>query len=644
MRGCVAIAWAGLAGCSAVDGHDLFPRGSATAVGLGSELFGVHPDEGALSRLEPEVERVDQLDLGGTPTRLAPLVPDRLVVSLRSARSLALVRVGEDTMELERTVAVGAEPFGVVARQDATRVYVAVSQEDAVLELDGGSLEVLRSWVVEGQPRWLALHTSGDALFVAPARDAAVTRIDLVADATARLELPPLTRALVGETVELAARPSGDPAISPRGDVLLVPVLAVDHASTVDPPTFGARPQNGFSTGGPGLGVERVNPAVVGWALEPVGGTVVAGEPVLPFFVAGSVWRRGQGVARGAPTSVQIDPSGRFFSVTLGASDAVATVALRPFVGQGLAPSRFGPGGGWWDPPRFQDGMPYTPPPAGGFWERPVVVTPTLDGPSAVVFAGAGVAYVHEQRARSMAELDWAEAVRIAEEARMGRTSPQWFPLQTVESIPVAQQALSAELEAGRWLFHSAVDRQMSASGSGVACATCHVDGRDDGLTWALDTGPRQTPSLAGPVSATPPFTWTEHTASVGDVARIKARGLMGGSGLGAETAAQLEAYVDWIDSVDRPGLRDAAGEARFRDAGCVGCHALPLGTDGRAHALQGLDAVDTPALAGVATTAPYLHDGSAPSLRALLEGAHEGVPPLTADDVDVLEAYLLAW
>ena len=31
-----------------------------------------------------------------------------------------------------------------------------------------------------------------------------------------------------------------------------------------------------------------------------------------------------------------------------------------------------------------------------------------------------------------------------------------------------------------------------------VACATCHIEGRSDAVTWRFEQGPRDTPSNAG--------------------------------------------------------------------------------------------------------------------------------------------------
>src|SRR5205823_6457306 len=53
----------------------------------------------------------------------------------------------------------------------------------------------------------------------------------------------------------------------------------------------------------------------------------------------------------------------------------------------------------------------------------------------------------------------------------------------------------------GRVLFHASGDRRISKDGR--ACASCHPEGRDDGLTWPSPLGARQTPMLAGRVDET---------------------------------------------------------------------------------------------------------------------------------------------
>ena len=110
--------------------------------------------------------------------------------------------------------------------------------------------------------------------------------------------------------------------------------------------------------------------------------------------------------------------------------------------------------------------------------------------------------------------------------------------------------------------------------------------------------------------------------------------------------------------------LTDAARRGRevFADAGCTRCHAAPRYTDSAAGLLHDvgtllptsgqrlggpLEGIDTPSLAGLWATAPYLHDGRAGTLREIFTvynpGDKIGVTS-TLDDRELadLEAYLL--
>ncbi|MCA9570544.1 MAG: hypothetical protein KC656_22035, partial [Myxococcales bacterium] len=67
--------------------------------------------------------------------------------------------------------------------------------------------------------------------------------------------------------------------------------------------------------------------------------------------------------------------------------------------------------------------------------------------------------------------------------------------------------------------------------------------------------------------------------------------------------------------------------------------------TDNAYYAMYGLESVNTPSLRGVVATGPYLHDGSADTLRDVLElsrtGAMGDTSMLSAAEMDALEAYL---
>ena len=82
-------------------------------------------------------------------------------------------------------------------------------------------------------------------------------------------------------------------------------------------------------------------------------------------------------------------------------------------------------------------------------------------------------------------------------------------------------------------------------------------------------------------------------------------------------------------------------------DVGCLDCHGGVRFSDQLRHDLFGMTGVDTPALTGIAATAPYLHDGRATTLRAVLETTREGAmgdtSMLSEAEMADLEAYLRA-
>jgi len=184
-----------------------------------------------------------------------------------------------------------------------------------------------------------------------------------------------------------------------------------------------------------------------------------------------------------------------------------------------------------------------------------------------------------------------------------------------------------------------------------VSCATCHFEGRDDGLTWPLQRGRRQTPSLAGEVSARAPVTWTGEAATVAEDAMRTSQTLMGGGGLSAHEAEQIARYIDFVRPVDVPDRADVGAAERGRalfesaDVGCASCHTGAQLTDNLVHIMPGSrEGFKTPSLRGLAATPPYLHDGSAPDLRSLLERAESmrmSGRPLDRGEIADMEAYL---
>jgi mono/diheme cytochrome c family protein len=214
-------------------------------------------------------------------------------------------------------------------------------------------------------------------------------------------------------------------------------------------------------------------------------------------------------------------------------------------------------------------------------------------------------------------------------------------------------------LRLGRELFSRTSDSRISADGR--ACASCHPDGRDDGLVWSTPDGPRQTPALAGRLAGTAPYGWN---GAKGTVVKHVTSTLkrLGGTGL---DKASMDAVVAYCMAMKPPPAAEvtdtnlvAEGKALFDDetVGCSSCHVDEKLTDGRSHDVKSKAAgdprgkFDTPSLRFVAATPPYFHDGRFPTLRALLHASGGDEPgdvkmghsaQLSDHEIEALEAYL---
>ena len=236
-----------------------------------------------------------------------------------------------------------------------------------------------------------------------------------------------------------------------------------------------------------------------------------------------------------------------------------------------------------------------------------------------------------------------------------------WVALASQGSLVLASKTVeraggpSALVERGRVLFHSS-DRLISEDGR--ACASCHPDGRDDGLVWQTPDGPRNPPMLAGRVDRAAPYGWLGESLDVpAHLKKTFAR--LGGKGLGKD---DVEALVAYVKAMPVPSTRRApdAGDAlvdlgrRLYDSdavGCASCH----GEDGVVpdtftHNVKSWaqgdrrGVFDTPSLRFLGGTAPYFHDGRYPSLTALLTSTKKTMghtAQLTDHERGALEAYL---
>ena len=234
-------------------------------------------------------------------------------------------------------------------------------------------------------------------------------------------------------------------------------------------------------------------------------------------------------------------------------------------------------------------------------------------------------------------------------------------------TVAVTGEPLPANIANGKRLFYRSREPRHSLSNY-IACASCHADGAGhDGRTWDFTNrgeGLRNTTDLRGRGGlAEGPVHWSGNFDELQDFENDIVIHF-GGSGLaqdgqrpnpplGAPNAGRsadlddLAAYMSFLTAPARSPFRQEDGtltEAARRGKTlffspalqCTSCHAGPRFTDstlgtfirhdvgtlgpGSGQRLnQPLDGLDTPSLRGAWDTAPYLHDGSAPTLRDVL-------------------------
>ena len=236
-------------------------------------------------------------------------------------------------------------------------------------------------------------------------------------------------------------------------------------------------------------------------------------------------------------------------------------------------------------------------------------------------------------------------------------------PGRRAESIPLGPRQTASLVRKGEFFFHDAgicFQRWQS-------CASCHPgEARTDALNWdLLNDGlgnPKNSKSLLL-AHQTPPAM----SLGIRDTAETAVR-----SGIRyilftqqpGEVAMALDAYLKSLKPVPSPHLvngelSEAATRGRqlFNDpvVGCSSCHSggvftdlkpYDVGTAGRFDA--GSEQIDTPTLIEVWRTAPYLHDGSAASMRDVLttsnaKDKHGKTSHLTPKQIEDLAEYILS-
>jgi hypothetical protein len=227
-----------------------------------------------------------------------------------------------------------------------------------------------------------------------------------------------------------------------------------------------------------------------------------------------------------------------------------------------------------------------------------------------------------------------------------GRLVVQRRETETLEIVGGAAAVLGPGIPASPTfdLFHQPTPQ-------GIACATCHPEGGDDGTTWSFGfEGLRRTQVVARRIRATAPLHWQGGFVGMKDLLSDTLVNRMGGSLPGDETIAQLEEFIDRLPFAVPPrGVEDAdaiLGKDLFQSLHCGDCHSGDYYTDNKSYDVGTGGYFQTPSLLGVAYRVPLMHDGCARTLTQRFGSCggdvrHGDVAVLSADEIGQLVAFL---
>lgn len=201
--------------------------------------------------------------------------------------------------------------------------------------------------------------------------------------------------------------------------------------------------------------------------------------------------------------------------------------------------------------------------------------------------------------------------------------------------------------DTGHALFHD-------DGGRGVACASCHPEGSEDGHVWNFSgVGLRRTQAVNTDLANSAPYHWDGDLADLGSLMEAVFVSRMGGAHESPERVSALQRWLFALEPL--PALRDTSDAAAQRGAalfastelGCTTCHSGTAPIQ-KQSVLVGTGAkLQVPSLLGIGHRAPFMHSGCAASLKNRFDAAcgggeqHGHTAQLSATQVDDLVAYL---
>ncbi len=644
----------------------------------GDSLLVCVPETGALVELARETGKVIRsIAVGGRPEQVVVAADGTAYVTMRQSGTVA--RIAPGAASVSASVPVGTEPFGLAMSIDGSHLFVSVSGDDALVLLSVPALEVLGSVPVGFRPRSVAVGLDGEVLVSNERGTATVVEATGASapialrtlnpgDLTIHSKLQPNIPGIANRAFGIAIHPVHGAAFfphlvtrtgTPESESKKLNPPSAPTGSVCTPPTFCPNPGGyGSVTCNPVCEkVDLVFPRTrrpIEWSvstLPKATKSMQAAMSALPILHGAS--GEPMTAACDKPVDAIHHPAKSLLFVVCEGTDNVMvlnTAAADPMTAV-LGEIRVG--------------------------AAPRAIVLTADG---------STAYVANAQSFTIGRVDVdAFANALVKTDRPSAKSDTFFPPTFAKGTTVAPVTAAmvqetayaldpisdASERVGRRAYTFARFSGLSANGF-FTCATCHIEGADDGLTWFVVDGPRQTPMLAQRLAGTAPFNWIGTAATLPENIHNTVN-RMGGAGLAPGVAEGITAYLLGANGpvaapnkhVAATGLNatQKAGQALFFDpaVGCSTCHTGTALTDGKTWDVGTFSALElelrkkngstaplalnTPSLRGLYNSAPYLHDGSAATLQDVLASTETTMGHsfmLTKAQRDQLAAYLL--
>lgn len=585
-----------------------------------NRVWNVNPDNNSVSAINAiNHQLVYEIGVGENPQSLALTSNNKLWVINKNSANITIINSATGMVEQTLPLPYGSSPSSIIIDKQNNVAYIALQSTQKLIKLDTNSKSIIGTLDVGSSPKNLAFDATRNKLwiarFISPDDAGKLTVVNT--DTFTIEKVVSLQPSL--NTTDNATNGRGLPnylgalAISPDGTQMIVP----------------SKKDNIYR------GLQRDGlPLTFESAVRSMGAQIdlETGEENFENRIDFN--------NSDFPTAVTYSPSGSQFFVTTSGSSSIWVV-------DSFNPTR-----------RYEIS-------SGGDAPDDMVISP--DGKKL---------FVHNFMSRSVVVFD----------SNLTCDSTCSVVKELSKTTVVTNEKLNATVLLGKQLFYNSYNTKLATDGY-MSCASCHIDGTNDGRIWDftnLGEGLRNTIDLKGKGKKGHGRShWSSNFDEIQDFEN-QLRIFSLGSGLmtnsdftntqntlgnpkkgKSKDLDALDAYIKSLVNIDKSPYTNNGqltpqaeqGKKVFNTLSCVSCHGGSDFTDSPTNKLhnigtikttsgqrlgENLVGIDTPTLRGLWLTAPYLHDGSASTIKEAIEAhTNANIPTISVEDTDKLVSYL---